>query len=83
MAKSSGPPEKKKAYAFPSRFGSHLSMLNINKNSLTTTNGNVILTDKHGDYETHCSRLDSGLADPNRYGNVKRLSKLFANNKKD
>lgn len=72
--KQSGPPQKKAAYPYPSRFGSHLSMLNTEKSMVE--NGIVVLTDEHGDYKTELVRLDNGLADPNRYA-TSRLRKLF------
>lgn len=49
----------------PSPFGSHSSMIN---SELSPATGDVvILTDEYGDYKTTRDRLDSGLADPNRY----------------
>lgn len=84
MAKSSGPPEKRSKYPYPSRFGSHASMLNTVYHSdiNQTFNGLVTLTDEHGDYTTEVSRLDNGMADPNRYA-TSRLKKLFANDKRE
>ena len=52
-------------YDFPSRFGSHSSM--INENAPAVKPGFVVLTDEYGDYVTEVSNLDNGLADKNRY----------------
>lgn len=71
---ASGPPQKQKAYSFPSRFGSHTSMLSTDRD--TVLEGQVYCVDEYGKYLTERSRLDSGLADPNRYS-VNRLGKLF------
>jgi hypothetical protein len=52
---------------YPSPYGSHASMID------TSINANdpkfVVLKDDEGHYTTERSRLDSGLADPNRYAN--------------
>ena len=47
-------------------FGSHLDMVveEINEEE-------VMCEDQHGRYKTLKTRLDSGLADPNRYSNRK------------
>lgn len=79
--KASGPPAKSKVYGYPSRFGSHSSMV---KEALGEGEGalpiigviNCVCEDEYGLYVTERSRLDSGLADPNRYA-VNRLGKLF------
>jgi len=70
------PKEKTKKAEYPSACGSHTSMVNqeatkklhplvefddLNKNDL------VVLTAEHGDYLTPKERLDTGLADVNRY----------------
>lgn len=81
MAKQqSGPPQKQADYPYPSRFGSHSSMLSTNRDTVPV--GCVICIDEHGQYITEANRLDNGLADPNRY-KTDRLTKLFANNKKE
>jgi len=46
----------------PSRFGSHKSMVVEH-----LEDGRVVCRDDYGDYTTSVSRLDNGLADPNRY----------------
>lgn len=55
----------------PSEFGSHASMINEDAQArlveLHVADNLVILTDDYGDYVTTRDRLDSGLADPNRY----------------
>lgn len=40
----------------------------------------VVLTDEYGDYTTTKDRLDTRLADPNRYA-TSRLTKLFEKSK--
>lgn len=72
--KASGPPQKAKAYGYPSRFGSHTSMLSADRD--TVLEGQVYCVDEYGKYLTERNRLDTGLADPNRYS-VSRLGKLF------
>ena len=66
-------PPKKAKYPYPSRFGSHTSMVigfdDINPNI-------VVCEDEFGRYETLRSRLDNGLADQNRY-DPSRLGKLY------
>jgi hypothetical protein len=60
-------PEKE----FPSKYGSHLSMIDEEKTeeleALYGDNNRVVLEDEKGQYITYRSRLDSGLADPRRY----------------
>ena len=69
--KAGGKKEQKVVY--PSEFGSHTTMSNeelTGKIAAAKQDANdpwVILKDERGDYATHKSRLDSGLADPNRY----------------
>ncbi|MGD0652463.1 MAG: hypothetical protein ABSA97_15200 [Verrucomicrobiia bacterium] len=64
---------KGKALTFPSDFGSHSSMINAELNEkIAAAKQDVadpwaILTDERGDYATRKSRLDTGLADPNRF----------------
>ena len=64
---------KEKAPTFPSDFGSHASMTDADLNAQIAeakqdaTDPWVILKDERGDYATRKSRLDSGLADPNRF----------------
>jgi len=64
---------KDKAPTFPSEFGSHSSMINAELNEKVAAAKQdaadpwQILTDERGDYATRKHRLDSGMADPNRY----------------
>ena len=62
---------KKEKYPYPSRHGSHSSMINEEKtNELEALHGNsdrVVLEDEKGFYITEKRRLDTGLADPSRY----------------
>jgi hypothetical protein len=68
--KAGGKKEQKVVY--PSDFGSHASMANeeltgkIAAAKQDAANPWVVLTDERGTYATRKSRLDSGLADPNR-----------------
>lgn len=69
--------DTKATYKYPSRFGSHKSMV-VEENS----DGTVILQDEFGVYTTDATRLDNGLADPKRY-DPERLKKLFAGKKEE
>jgi hypothetical protein len=68
--KAGGKKEQKVVY--PSDFGSHASMANeeltgkIAAAKQDATDPWTILADERGPYATRKSRLDSGLADPNR-----------------
>ncbi len=61
---------KDKAPTFPSQFGSHASMVNAELKVADAKQDAAdpwqILTDERGHYATRKSRLDSGMADPNR-----------------
>jgi hypothetical protein len=65
--------KKEAKVVYPSDFGSHNSMANeeltgkIAGAKQDTTDPWVILADERGPYATQKSRLDSGMADPNRY----------------
>ena len=66
--------EKAKGPAMPSEFGSHGTMVNA---ELTEKVKNQdasdpwqILTDERGNYATRKHRIDTGLADPNRYADL-------------
>ena len=67
---------KDKAPVFPSAFGSHASMINeewtgkIPEAKQDAGDPWVILKDERGDYATRKSRLDTGMADPNRYADL-------------
>lgn len=69
-------PSKEEKYLYPSRFGSHKSMV-IEENA----DGTVILADEFGIYTTTKDRLDDGVADPKRYAES-RIQKLFAGGEK-
>ncbi len=67
---------KDKAPVFPSTFGSHASMVNeeltakIVATKQETADPWIILKDERGDYATRKSRLDTGMADPNRFADL-------------
>ena len=63
------PPER---YKYPTRYGSHLSMVDEEKTGELNKENKVVIEDEHGYYITDESRLDNGLADPKRY-NSNRL----------
>jgi len=75
-------PSSKKSYDFPSRFGSHSSMINQAETDKLqeVTKSAVVLTDEYGEYITDKVNLDTGLADPARY-KPERLGKLFEKSK--
>lgn len=55
--------KSKDEYPFPSRYGSHESMVVFKWSFLPQF---VICQDEHGTYSTYANRLDNGLADPRR-----------------
>jgi hypothetical protein len=65
---------KAKGPAMPSEFGSHGSMVNAElTEKIKNQDGNdpwQILTDERGNYATRKHRIDTGLADPNRYADL-------------
>lgn len=67
---------KQEKYNYPSRFGSHKSMV-VKDNS----DGTVVCEDEFGEYTTFTNRIDSGLSDPNRYA-LDRVQKLFQGKEK-
>lgn len=69
-------------YKYPSRFGSHASMINQAATAELNDPDLVVLTDEFGNYSTYKNRLDNGFADPKRF-NENRLSKLFSAKKKE
>lgn len=75
---------KGKALVFPSEFGSHAGMVNaeltgkIAEVKQDAANPWQILTDERGSYATRKSRLDSGMADPNRCADLSVREKLVA-----
>ena len=64
---------KSKGPVFASDFGSHANMINAELNEKIAAAKQdaadpwAILTDERGNYATRKSRVDSGMADPNRY----------------
>jgi hypothetical protein len=76
MAKYQAKKEKEVLPTYPSDYGSHASMVDkeatktlnegIEFDNLSSTDSVVIDTDT-GSYTTSKNRLDTGLADPNRY----------------
>jgi hypothetical protein len=72
-AKDSKKDGKNKAPTFPSDFGSHTTMISAELNEKVAAAKQdaadpwQILTDERGNYATRKSRLDTGLADPNRF----------------
>ncbi len=67
---------KEKAPTFPTDFGSHASMVDAELDAKIVAPKQdpadpwTILTDERGDYATRKSRLDTGLADPNRFADA-------------
>ena len=59
-------PQKKETYPYPSRHGSHASMIDEEQTSELTDEKMVVLKDEHGLYVTYRNRIDNGLADPKR-----------------
>ena len=54
-----------------SHFGSHSEMI-VDKSlyqNISISDGQVICKDDDGYYKTDLNRIDTGLADPNRYAN--------------
>lgn len=72
------PWQKEEPYKYKSRYGSHKDMLKEEFQESFESLGRhdkVICIDECGEYETEARRIDSGLADPNRYSsNRVRLS---------
>jgi len=60
---------KEDNYPFPSRYGSHQSMV------IKENDGTVVCKDEYGEYTTSKDRLDTGGADPNRYALSRDLYK--------
>ena len=60
-------PAKQESYKYPTRFGSHSSMIDEEKTGELNNDKRVVLEDEHGYYTTDRKRIDSGLADPNSY----------------
>src|SRR5436190_24316186 len=77
---------KDKGPVMPSEFGSHASMVNaeLTEKIAKQDAGDPwqVLTDERGNYATRKHRIDTGLADPNRYADLpareKQLKELSA-----
>lgn len=80
-AKSFLTPDKKEVYKYPTRFGSHAMMIDEEKTAALSDPTKVVLLDEHGHYTTDRNRLDTRMADPNRYAES-RLGNLFVRNDK-
>ena len=67
---------KNKGPVFPSEFGSHGMMVNAELTEKVAaakqdaTDPWQVLTDERGNYVTRKHRVDSGMADPNRYADL-------------
>jgi hypothetical protein len=81
MAKSKGPPEKKEKYKYPSRFGSHSSMINYDETTKLNDIDRIVLTDEFGDYITYRENIDRPETDQNRCRSS-RLGKLYERTEK-
>jgi hypothetical protein len=64
-------PTVKEKYKFPTRFGSHNSMVDVDLTADLAREGLVVCKDEFGWYITEKRRLDNGLADPLRYSSAK------------
>jgi hypothetical protein len=73
---------KEKAVETPTQFGSHKGMANeeltgkIAAAKQNEADAWVILTDERGTYATQTSRLDTGMADPNRFADLPAREQL-------
>ena len=77
MAKQLKTTTEKRISKYPSDFGSHESMVDVEATKKIhgkdynlydlPSSAEVVLIGEHGQYTTVVSRLDNGLADPNRY----------------
>ena len=67
---------KNKGPVFPSEFGSHAGMINAELNKKVAaakqdaTDPWQVLTDERGNYATRKSRIDTGMADTNRFSDL-------------
>ncbi len=64
-------PAKKESYKYRTRYGSHAEMIDEEETKKLDDENKVVLQDEHGYYTTEKSRIDSGLADPNRYDSAR------------
>ena len=65
------PSEKKEKVVYPSQFGSHTTMINLEATEALKNPEMVVCIDQFGEYQTSRNNLDNGLADVNRYSNRK------------
>ena len=72
--------QDKNKYPYPSRFGSHASMINHEETAKLNNLNYVVCTDEFGDYITLISSLDNGLADVMRH-NRKSVWEKMSNRK--
>lgn len=72
----------KEDYPYPSKYGSHSSMINEEETAKLTDANLVVCSDETGNYTTSRERLDTRLADPNRY-HSDRFVNFFQKEKKN
>jgi len=63
--------DEKRKMAFPSDYGSHASMIDESETEDLNDPKRVVIRDNHGTYITDRKRLDTGMADPNRYSSLR------------
>ena len=73
MAKTVAVKKEKVKYDFPSRFGTHKSMLVGEPDA----DGNVTAKDEYGEYRTNMKLVDTGLVDWNRASGKRLEGKLL------
>jgi len=59
--------DSKREMKYPSDYGSHTSMIDETETAKLKNKSQVALRDDCGIYVTDRSRLNNGMADPNRY----------------
>lgn len=65
-------------------FGSHAEMVvDLSKANIKVNPDEVVCMDDRGYYVTNKSRIDNGLADPNRYTDSKRVNVVFEEETQD
>lgn len=69
---------KQEKYPFPSRFGSHASMIDSSFSEFVTDPNFVVCKDTEGLYITEKKRLDSGMSDPFRYASEEYRNNYLA-----
>ncbi len=60
----------KEEYKYPSRFGSHVSMIEKAETDKLHDPDLVVCKDENGLYVTQLNRLDNGMADANRFSDT-------------